>query len=487
MISSISGVGSISSAGIGSGLDVNAIVTQLMAIEQRPLNQLKTDATSLQSQVSTFGKLQSYFSALQDKSNALTAATLWSGTTATSADATSVSVSSGANVVAGSYAVEVTSLATVQTATAAALPTSASTLNEGTLTIELGSYTGTPTSGFSAKTGSTPVVVTIGAGETSLAAIRDKINASAAGVTASIVTDANGARLSLRSKDTGAENAFRISAAETVDDGVAATGLTALAYDAAGGASQLTRSQSAANAAATINGIAIASASNTLANVVDGLTINLLRTTSAPVNLAVATDTASVKQKITDLVGAFNDLAGFLRTQMAYDATTKTGGPLQGDQTAVGLQRALRDVLNQSSSAASTWTRLSEIGITMKTDGTLATDATRLDNALGNLPELRKLLAADGADTASMGFARRWKNLADAALGSGGTFETRTSSLNDRLSRNGKSQDSLTQRLAQTEARLRAQYTALDTKMSQLSNLSNYMTQQLAQFNKSTN
>jgi flagellar hook-associated protein 2 len=479
MSTSISGVGSINSAGIGSGLDVNSIVSQLMAIEQRPLTQLQTQASTFQSQVSTYGQLQSYFSALQDKSTALTTATLWSGTTATSADTSSVSVSTGTNAAAGSYAVNVQSLAAAQTVTAAALPSSTSTLNEGTLTIELGSYTG-GTPPFTAKTGSTPVTVTIGPGETSLAAIRDKINAAGAGVTASIVTDANGARLSLRSTATGAENAFRITATETVDDGVAATGLTALAYDAAGGASQMTRSETAVDAKATINGIAIASASNTLANVVDGLTINLLKPTTSAVTVSVAADSASIKQKIADFVSAFNDLAGFLHNQTAYNADTKSAGALQGDQTANSLQQALRNVLNQASTASSAFSRLSDVGITMQADGTLTSDATKLDNAMSNLPELKKLFAANGADNASTGFGLRWKKLADAALGTGGTFETRTASLKSRLSSNGKEQDNLQTRLAGIEARMRAQYTALDTKMAQLNGLSAYVTQQMA-------
>ena len=468
----------IQSAGIGSGLDVNSIVTQLMAIESRPLTQLQTQASAIKAQVSTFGQLQSYFSALQDKGKALTDATVWRATTASSVDAGSVGVSTGPNAAAGSYAVNVERLATAQTISAAALQSSTSTLNEGTLTIELGSYTGTPP--FTAKAGSSPVTVSIGAGETSLAAIRDRINAAGAGVTASIITDANGARLTLRSSSTGAENAFKITATETADDGVAGTGLTALAYDAAGSSSQMTRSETAIDAQATINGIAITSASNTLASVVDGLTISLFKTTPAAVSVTVAADTANIKQKLTDFVSAFNGLAGFLHTQTAYSADSKSAGALQGDQTATSLQRALRNVLNQPSTASSAFSNLSDAGITMKADGSLAIDATKLDKALGNLPELNKLFAASGPDTGSTGFALRWKNLADAALGTGGSFETRSASLSSRLRSNSKDQDSLQMRLTGIEARMRTQYTALDTKMAQLNGLSAYITQQMA-------
>ncbi|MBI3367558.1 MAG: flagellar filament capping protein FliD [Burkholderiales bacterium] len=176
-----------------------------------------------------------------------------------------------------------------------------------------------------------------------------------------------------------------------------------------------------------------------------------------------------------------------MHTQMAYNADSKTGGSLQGDQTAVQLQRTLREALNMASTASTTFKTMSDIGITMKADGTLETSATKLDNSLGNLTELKKLLSADGALPEDIGFARRWKNLADAALGSEGAFESRNASLSARLAVNTKAQDAMSQRLAQTESRLRAQYNALDTKMAQLNGLSGYLTQQLTAMNKSSN
>jgi flagellar hook-associated protein 2 len=484
--SSISGVGSISSAGLGSGLDVNAVVTQLMALESRPLNILKEEATSLNTRISTFGKLQSHFSTLRDKAGALSSNTLWGGTTATVADATSIKVTTGAGAAAGNYAVSVDKLASNQTITAAALPSATDHLNEGSITIELGSWTGDPVSGFTAKAGATPVTVTIGTGETTLEGVRDRINAAGAGVVASIVNDANGARLSIRSKDTGAENGFRITTTETVDDSNVAVGLSSLNFDQLDPGSQATLAQSAANAQATVNGIPITSASNTLTNVVDGLTINLLKKTTAPVDVSVATDTETVKTKVTEFVTAFNELANYMRTQMAYNPDSKNGGALQGDQSAVALLNRLRGVINVASTASAKWTRLSEVGIAMKSDGTLAVDSTKLGNAVADLGELKKLFATDGTDTESSGFMRRFKEVADAALGSEGTFESRNLSLKEMLRRNTRNQDSMQVRLDQTEARLRRQYTALDATMAQLNGLSSYLGQQLKSTNLNT-
>jgi flagellar hook-associated protein 2 len=248
----------------------------------------------------------------------------------------------------------------------------------------------------------------------------------------------------------------------------------------------MTAAQMAADATATINGIAITSASNTLTDVVDGLTLNLLKPTTGDVDVTVALDTETVKTKINDFVTAFNDLANFMRTQMAYNAETKVGGPLQGDSSAVGLLRKMRGAINVASTASSEWSNLSDIGIAMKSDGTLALDTAALNKGLANLPELKKFFGASGADTESTGFMRRFKDMADAALGSEGTFQNRDDALKAAQRRNSRSQESLEARLAQTEARMRQQFTALDATMSKLNGLSGYVSQQLKSLNINT-
>lgn len=488
------GIGSISSAGIGSGLDVSSIITKLMSVEKAPLNLLQDQAGTLGTELSGIGKIQSYFSSLASSVNTLVNPTLWSGTTASSSDNSAATVSTGSGSTAGNYSLAVARLASSQSVTSSALASASSTLSAGTLTIELGSWTGAtngqPPTGFSPKAGSSAVTIDIGAGDTSLSAIRDKINASGAGVTASIVNDATGARLSIRSRDTGEENAFRIGVSETTDDGNAATGLSSLAYDAMNASSGMVRSIEAGNAQATLNGIAISSASNTLTNVVDGLTLTLKKATTSgnPVEIGVATDTTSIQNAITGLVNSFNNVAGYIHMQTAYDPGSKTGGALQGDQGVLSLQSQLRAVINQGSTASSTYSRLTEIGIAMQSDGTLKIDSTKLGNALaGDVGELKKLFATDGNSAADSGFARRFKRLSDAALTVGGTFETRTQSLQASIKRNSDAQDSMQLRLNQTEARLRRQYTALDTTMSTLSALSSYVSQQVTNWNKSSN
>ncbi len=474
-LSALSNVtGTLSSAGIGSGLNVESIVSQLMAIERRPLDSLEERAGKLKTTLSEVGKLQSNFSALRDKAQALSSLTLWKGTTASSADASSVSVSSSSGATAGSYAVKVERLASTQTLTSAALDSKDATLGAGRLTIELGRYA--DDGSFSAKSGSSAVSIEIPPEASTLAEVRDAINTSEAGVVAALVTDASGTRLSLRSKETGAENAFRVSVAETVDDGETAAGLSRLAYDA-GGSSGMTRTATAVDAAATINGIAVSSASNTLGQVIEGLSFTLRKTTAADdsVDITVATDTEAVKKAVTDFVSTFNTLASYIRTATAYNAGTKTGGPLQGDQGVLSLQSQLRAAINQGNSNTSRWSTLSQIGITMGTDGTLSTNTGKLDDALGNLGELRKLLADSGDSTASTGFAKRFQQIGDAVLGSDGAITTRNQTLQRAVDNNTKSQESAEQRLNNTEARLRKQYQSLDSTMTKMRTTSGYV------------
>lgn len=475
---------SITSAGIGSGLDVNGIITQLLAIERQPLAALQTEETRLNAKVSTFGKLKSLLSAVRDKAGSIGSLTLWNQRAGSTTEAASVAVTTAAGAAVGSYSVQVQQLASTQTLSSRAFTASdtAAQFGPGTLTIELGAWTGTPVSGFTPKANATPVTVTLGAEDDTLAEVRDRINAAGAGVTATIINDASGARLALRSSATGAENGFRITAAETTDDGVAANGLSALAYDALG-TSQLALNQSAANALATINGIDVESTSNTLTNVSDGVTLRLLRETTGPVELGVTTDTAAVKTAIEDFVKAFNELATFIRDQTKYDEATKTAGAMQGDSLATGLQRQLRNVLNEASTASTAFSRLSDVGVVMKADGTLEIKSGALDNSLANLDQLRSLLATDGSTSADSGFMQRFRDLGDLLLGADGAFEGRNQSLQERLDRNEDRQDQMEARLATTEKRLRAQYNALDVSMGQLSGLSSYMTQQLQALN----
>ncbi|HET9207751.1 MAG TPA: flagellar filament capping protein FliD [Burkholderiaceae bacterium] len=476
----------ISSPGVGSGLDVNSIVTQLVAIERQPIVQLKSQVSSLQTKLSAFGKLQSNLSALRDAASALTRASTWTQTTGTSSDTAAVSVTTDANNLPGSYSIEVLSLARAQSNTSKTYTAATDLVGEGTIRIELGTWTNNGGT-FTPKTGATAVDISVGPPAKSLAEVRDMINSANAGITATVLTDATGARLVFRSAATGAENGFKVSVTDVDGNNVDTSGLSALAYDSSVGVVTMGQALAAANASALINSVPVSSTGNTLSNIVDGMTLTLKKETTAAVEISTAPDKDAIKKKIEAFVTAYNDLNKELVAHTKYDAATKSGGTLQGDSAAVSLRAALRATLRGNSSASTMFTRLADIGFDVKQDGSITLDNSKLDNAVANLGELKKLFSnSDTLVPANNGFATLFRQQADQAIGVEGSIASRSEGLRERINRNEKRQAELEVRVAQTEARLRKQYTALDAQMGQLQSLSTYVTQQMSMLSNNT-
>jgi flagellar hook-associated protein 2 len=279
----------------------------------------------------------------------------------------------------------------------------------------------------------------------------------------------------------GESNAFTISVTEGTTPG-----LSALAYDPRTGAtSNMTRNQTAGNAQANINGISISSESNSLSNVLDGLSLQLNKVTSSAVDVTVRQDQASIRSGVESFQKAYNDLVGLIRVQTLYDESSKTAGPLQGDSTATGLLRQLRGLVGSSSTASGVFNRLSAVGFDIRTDGTLAINSGKLSQSMDNLPELQKLFSADSTDPNAQGMARRFQALASQIVGADGVISSRQEGLRATIKRNGDKIERLEDRVALVEARLRKQYTALDNNMGNLNALQSYVTQQLSLLNKS--
>lgn len=476
-----SATSTISSLGVGSGIDANSIVTQLVALERQPISLLQTQASKLQTKISAYGQIQSQVSSLRDAAQKLTSPSLWAATTGSSADSSTVSVSTSDGAASGSYAVNVNSLAAAQSIVAnTSLASSASTVGSGTLTFDVGKWTG---NAFAAKTGSTSVSITIAATDT-LAGIRDKINSANAGVTASIINDASGARLVMNSSTTGDVNGFRVTATDDDGNNTDNAGLSSLAYNPAAGTAGTTQTQAGANASATINGVSVSSTSNTFSNVLTGisLTVSKLTSAGAPVNVTVGQDNATIQKAITDFATAYSNLATYLRNNTKYDDSTKTAGTLQGDSLAVGTLNQFRSLAGSGSGTSSVFGTLSSAGLELQQDGTLKVNSTKLTSSLSNLTELKNLFS--NSTTGSEGIAVKIRMTADNMLGIDGSITTRTAGLNSTIANNQKRQDDLDARAALYEKRLRAQYTALDTTMAGISSQGNYVTQMITQMNK---
>jgi flagellar hook-associated protein 2 len=480
MASLTSATGTISSAGIGSGLDVNNIVTSLMGVERQPLTRLQTAATTLQTKLSAFGQIKSIAASLQDAARALYNTENYSLSNASSADPTSVGVVTTTKAVPGIYSVSVTSLSASQSVVSAVgrFADSAAVVGTGSITLELGAWSAGQAA-FTPKAGAAAITIPIGAGESTLAGIRDKINAANAGVTATVVTDASGARLALQSSATGASNGFRVTVADDDLANADAAGLSQLAYDPAGAGAQMTLAQPAANTQATINGIAVSSSSNTLDNVVDGMTFNLSKVTTQPVTVNVTRNTDAIKAKLAAFVAAYNTLNTILSSATHYDPVAKQGALLQGDGTTTSMQNQLRSLLSGSSPASSTFQTLSSIGVRVQKDGSLALDDAAFASAVTKLPELTKALSTvDAVNPGNNGFGKRFAAWTDNLLASNGSLTGKTTALQSQITLNQKDQSVLSDRLVDVEKRLRAQYSTLDTTMSKANALAKYITQQ---------
>lgn len=278
----------ISSTGIGSGLDVNTIVTQLMNAERGPISLLQTKQTVNNAKLSAFGSLKSAVSTFQTALKGLGSTTLGARTAATS-DAATLGVSAGADAVAGTYAIEVTQLAKQYKLSSAGRADAAAQLGTGNMSIQVG--------------GKADVVIP--AGDYSMKSLSQAINAAQAGVTATIVNDGTtGNRLVITANDSGAANSIKITAGGALGE---------FRFDPdpkappANTSPSVIQNQAGQDAILKIDNLTITKPSNTITDAVSGLTLNLLKiNVGAPVNVAVAVDKAAAKTAVTTFVDAYN-------------------------------------------------------------------------------------------------------------------------------------------------------------------------------------
>lgn len=459
----------VSSAGIGSGLDVESIISKLMALERTPITRLEDATKKIDDKLSSFGKIQSALSTLRDASRTLATNSTWGVTKASSANATAVGATSSDTSVAGSYSVSVTQLAKSQMVASGTVADATAALGGGTLTIEMGSWSAGQGAFTPNADAATTLAITLEPDD-SLQDLRDRINESGGGVVASIVTDVTGSRLALRSVESGEDAGFRVSADSA--------GLADFAYDPAAGVNAGALKQTASNALASINGIDIVSKTNTLTDVIDGLTLKLSQVTTEPVEVSVEVDNEAIKKSVTAFAEAYNALNSLLVSQTKYNGDSASAGPLQGDSTAVGLQRQLRQLIGGTSGASALYQRMADIGLDPQADGSLKVNSTKLDTAVAHLGELEKMFANSDADVpANNGFATALRAFADDSLGVDGALKSKQDGLKARIERNDDQEAALEERLTLVEKRLRAQYTALDTRMASLNGLSSYVTQ----------
>lgn len=468
---------SISSPGIGSNLNVTDIVTKLMSTEQGPLTALATKEASYQAKLSGLGSLKGAISTLQSAAAALVADAnapalkKFSVFNAALGDSSIGSASASSGASSGNYKLEVKQLAernTIATSTTATPFSAVGGLlaTGGTLTITLDtrSPSGTPIK-------STEVSIADGS---SPEAVRDAINAANAGVTASVITGTQGKQLVITGDTTGANQFIKLS------------GIAALDYDPSTTPAPLTdaftEAQAALDSTIKLNGITITNTSNTVTGAIEGVTLNLARTTETdkPTTIAVTRDISSLTSGLNALIKAFNDVMSTADSLGGYNVTTKVAGVLNGESSLRSAQSILRSVLgNRPSGLDDAKLRsLSDIGVGIQKNGTLGVDSKKLASLIGSdLSGVSELVSA---------FGSAFKVATDGLVGTNGTIVARTSGINSSIEAIGKQRELVNARLVTIEARYRKQFTALDTLMSNMTSTSNYLTTQLANLSSLT-
>ncbi|HUN60844.1 MAG TPA: flagellar filament capping protein FliD [Candidatus Sulfotelmatobacter sp.] len=381
---SSSGSTNTSGAGLGQGIDVQEFVQYAVADQEAVITSLQSQQSTLDSQTTELSTIESDMSsldtalqALSDPLGALAAQTV------TSSDSGVISGTADSTASTGTHTITVSNLATTSSYYSDEVPSDSTTVS-GSLSI--------------AVDGGTAVNVPIDASDntTTLSGIASYINSqSNLGVTATVVQDANGARLALVSNTSGASGALTVTGSLSYQDSSGNTDTANFNLGTKG-----------VNANLTVDGIPVSSASNTVSNVIPGVTLNLGGTSSSPVDLSVQPDNSQITSAINNFVSAYNTVTTEINNQ--FDVTsTSSGGPLEGDNTLRQVQSMLLSAVSYSVTGNSGMVNLASMGVNMNDDGTLTVDNNTLSAALDSNPTA----VVNFFQNATTGFAQQMDNV----------------------------------------------------------------------------
>ena len=473
----------VTATGLGSGLDIDTLVTGIVDAERVPLmarvDRKKDDVESL---ISGYGMLSNALSDVRNALGNLNDPAKLTVTSSSSSMPTAVSVETSASAQPAYYNVDVTQLAQTQSLATGTFAATTDVIGSGTLTIGLGTptYNTAPNgSTYGSFSESTSVNIVIAANST-VADVRDAINSSKAGVTASILKDGSNYRLMISSESSGINQGISISVSGddqgTDSDG---NGLSQLAFNSA--ASNLSQLREPKDAAFAINGLPMTTASNTVNDVVEGVTLRLLTTTTGA-SISVTRDTSAIEKNVNDFISAYNTFVGSQKSLTKYDPATGEAGLLQGEAMTRSLINQVRNLISsQISGLTGSFDKLSDIGISLQSDGSLKVEQTVLDASITrNMNDMEKLFVGETVNgTVLSGFATQLDTLLDDFIDVDGLIENKVSSLNDRLTALEEDRALFTQRMAALEARYFRQFNAMDSLLGQITSTGNMLQSQL--------
>ena len=433
----------LTSVGLGSGLDINGIVSALVTSEQAPkVAQFNAKEGAINAEISALGSLKSSLSEFKSSLSFLSKTDSFDSQSVSLSKSTYLSATVSNNAVSGSYNVAVEQLAVSQKVGSAPVSDVTAALDEGSLN-------------FAVDGNSFDVAVTT---EDTLQTLVSKINSAKdnVGVTATIVNSDAGAKLVLTSNKTGTANNITVSATDT------GTGTGTVLADTFA----MTELQPAKDSIIYIDGLKLTSSSNKVEGAIDGVTLNLKDADiDKPTTLTVAQNTSSIKTGIKSFVEAFNSMSKTITDLTSYNAATETAAVLQGDSLPRGIQSQLRGVISSAFSTSDGNLSLASIGITTTRSGTLEIDDEILTAALkNNVTSIKEMFTAE--DT---GVAAKLDGYLDSYVGTGSIIDSRDSSLDSNLERLSDQREVFARKMAAFEARLFKQYNYMDLIVGQLS------------------
>lgn len=448
---------SYSSLGIGAGVDLQSMLTKIMDAERIPLNMLQSKITTTETKLSAWGTLKSKLSTLETRSTTLSFESSLQRRSATAADTSIVSANASYNAAVGNYGIEVTQLASAQKSFTSEYA-AGTTFDQGDLNFTVA--------------GQAKSFSLTGQATYTLEEVAAKINENKIGVTATVVTTATGTqRMVLTGNDSGASNAFSLNSTMTPSGGQPALG----SFDTT--TSGLARTD-AQNALMKIDGIDVSSSTNSFSSSITGLTITASKVGNT--TLTVSTDKDSIASSVQSFVDAFNAVVDDIKGKSTYDATTKVGGAFSGDSAARGILASLNEARTTEPTgvADSSFKALSDLGISIQSNGKLSLDTKALQEALStNSGDVIKTLNAYGNAFGDV--------LADFQ-GSDGIVSNRVNGLTTASARFTDDKEAMELRLVLIEKRYRAQFTALDTMVSSMTTTSSYLSQTFAALSSSS-
>ena len=456
----------ISVGGLMSGLDTESIISQIMAIEQRPIFLLQQKEAAYQAKISALGSFTGELSALQSAVSSLKEGDDFIPFSASSGNSDVLAVSASSAASSGTYQVEVVELAQAQQVRSAAFAGSDEVVGTGTLTIQVGT--------------GTSFDVEIDSEHETLAGIATAINEAETDVTASVINDGTGNYyLTLASKETGTANtiSFSVDDDDLVDND--ASGLSQIYSTPA--SQTMSETQAAANAQLTVNGIGVERAGNTIDDLIDGLTLTVKQKDPGnPFMVSVSRNLSSVTSKVQTFVDRYNSVVDTLAELQAYDSETGIAGILQSDSTVRQVQSKIQDFLYaQVDGVASEVNGLSRLGVEVGRNGKLSLDTSVLTTALEEHREdVVNFFTQE--DEGNEGIAHRFDTMLDSYLKSTtGVLDIKENGLQTSIDDIGDQIERINFRLLKREENLRAQFESLESLLSGFQATQGFLEQQL--------